>query len=324
MSNPIADLSYRNYDGPLERPINRWWAIAKASIILSIRKKFFWVLAALSGAWYAMLLIIFFFMDVASPVALGQKNPFFQRIIWKDQFLTAFSVSQMALFIIALLIGVGAIANDNRANALLVYLSKPVSRLDYLIGKWLGIFVPMVLVTAIPTFTFFWYCFLSYGDYGFFTEDPKLIWRLLLLVFVPAFFHSSVALGVSSVFNQGRLAGATYAGLYFMSLFFTKAMQVIYFVTSSEGQQAPKIVETLYYCSIDGIQIALAKIILGSSGSGLLPSFGQGPPGGQGDNPMALSVPTPAAAPFILAFFVISGVSLLVAWSRIKAVEVVG
>jgi ABC-2 type transport system permease protein len=322
MSNPIADLSYRNYDGPLDPPINRWWAIAKASMQLSVKKRFFWTLAALAALWYGMLLIIFFFMDVASPVALGAKNPFFERMIWKDQFLTAFSVSQMALLIIALLIGVGAIANDNRANALLVYLSKPVSRLDYLIGKWLGIFVPFVAITAIPTFAFYAYCFMSYGEYGFYTEDPKLIFRLMLLVLVPGFFHASLALGISSMFSQGRLAGATYAGIYFMSLFFTKAMQVIFFVSSADGKQAPKIVETLYYCSIDGIQIALAKLILGTSGSGLLPAFTQGTP--NGNNPMALTVPAPSAAPFVIAFFGLSAVSLFIAWTRIRAVEVVG
>ena len=323
MSNPIADLTYRNYDGPLDPPINRWWAIAKASIQLSLKKKFFWVLATASGAWYAMLLIIFFFMDVINPQqALGQKNPFFERVIWKDQFVHAFSISQMALFIIALLIGVGAIANDNRANALLVYLSRPVSRLDYVIGKWLGIFVPIVVVTAIPTFAFYGYCYMSYREYGFFTEDPKLILRLLLLILVPGFFHASLALGISSLFSQGRLAGATYAGIYFMSLFFTKAMQFT-FVSMSQGEQrAPKLVETLYYCSIDGIQIALAKIILGTNGSGLFEAFV--PPQAQGDNPMSLSVPAPAAAPFIFAFFLLSGISILIAWTRVKAVEVVG
>lgn len=320
MSNPIADLSYRNYDGPLNPPVNRWWSIARASIQQSFKKKFFWILATLSASWYTVLLIIFFFVDLAGQQALGQKNPFFVKLIWKDQFLNAFSVSQMALFILALLIGVGTIANDNRANALLVYLSRPVSRLDYIIGKWLGIFIPIVLVTAIPTFLFYAYCYMSYGEYGFFTEDPKLILRLMLLVLVPGFFHASFSLGVSSLFNQGRLAGATYAGIYFMTLFFTKAMQFVYFVSQGKENAAPKIVQTLYYCSIDGIQIALAKIILGTNGSNLFQSLNPA----AAANPMPQAVPAPSAALFIFLFFGLSALSLFVAWTRVRAVEVVG
>jgi ABC-2 type transport system permease protein len=322
MASPIADLTYRNYDGPLRPPINLWWSIAKASIRLSIKKKFLWLLASLSAFWYLLLLIVFYFMDTMSQgLPLGQKNPMLQQIIWKDQFLNAFSVAQLALFIIALLIGVGAIANDNRANALLVYLSKPVSRLDYLIGKWLGIFVPITLIVAVPTFTFFAYCVMSYRDYGFLTEDPRLFFKLCLLVFVPGVFHASVALGISALFNQGRLAGASYAGIYFMTLFFTKAMQIVHAVTSQGDGRPPEIVKTLFYCSIDGIQIGLAKIILGTDGSGLFP---QGPSGMRGGPPRIDAIPAPSLALFGSAYVAICLLSLFIAWTRIRAVEVVG
>ncbi len=320
MASPIADLTYRNYDGPLEPPLYRWWAIAKASMQLSLKKKGLWWLAAGGAFWYLFMLAMLYVMDMLSQnVPLGQKNPFLQQIIWKDQFLNAFSVAQLSLFIIALLIGVGAIANDNRANALLVYLSKPVSRLDYLIGKWLGIFIPITVIVAVPTFVFFAYCAMSYRDYGFLTEDPRLPFKLLLMVLVPGVFHASVSLGISALFNQGRLAGATYAGLYFMTLFFTKAMQVVHWASSEDGGKAPAIVKTLFYCSIDGIQIALAKIILGTDGTALFPQAG----GSRGGPPIP-SIPAPSPTLFFGIFFGICFLSLLIAWTRIRAVEVIG
>jgi ABC-2 type transport system permease protein len=321
MASPIADLSYRNYDGPLDPPIRRWWAIAQASMRLSLKKKGFWILGSLSSYWFALLMIVFYFMDtIAQNVPIGQKNPFLLQIIWKDQFLNAFSIAQLLLFIIALLIGVGTIANDNRANALLVYLSKPVTRLDYLIGKWLGIFIPITAVVAVPTLLFFAYCSMSYRDYGFFTEDPRLFWKLLLVILIPGTFHASVSLGISSLFNQGRLAGATYAGIFFMTLFFTKAMQVVSFITSQESGKTPAIVKTLFYCSVDGIQIALAKIFLGTDGSPIFPGMNGG---GRGGNPVPV-IPAPNPTLFIGAFLLICGLSMLLAWWRVKAVEVVG
>jgi ABC-2 type transport system permease protein len=316
MPNPIADLSYRNYDGPLEPPIYRWWSIARASMQLNLKKKFFWILAVLSGYWYVLMMAVFYFIEsLTQGQALGGKNQVFSRIVWKDQFINAFSISQLMLFLVALVIGTGAIANDNRANALLVYLSKPVSRLDYLIGKWVGIFIPITMATAIPTLFFYAYCFMSYRDYGFVTEDPRLILRLLGMILLPGIFHSSVALGISSLFDQGRLAGATYAGLYFMSLSFTKVMQFTY----GAGRGGPSaVVGNLYYCSVDGIQIALAKIILGTDGSGLFSGLGNGPKGG------APLIPAPSAGPFFAAFIGICALAVFVAWSRIRAVEVVG
>ena len=38
-SSPIADLSYRHYDGPLNAPVARWWSIAKMTIQVAIKKK---------------------------------------------------------------------------------------------------------------------------------------------------------------------------------------------------------------------------------------------------------------------------------------------
>jgi ABC-2 type transport system permease protein len=319
MASPIADLSYRNYDGPLDPPINRWWAIAKMSMRLSVKKKGFWVWSVMSGYWYLILLAIFYFADQSTQLgnAVGRKNPFFSNIVWKDLFANGFSVSQLFFLILALLIGAGTIANDNRANALLVYLSKPCTKLDYVIGKWLGIFVPMTIVTAVPTLIFYFYCLMSYRTYGFLTQDPWLIIKLFGLILVPGALHASLTLGVSAMFQQGRLAGATYAGVYFFGVFFTHAMQTIGVVGSvSSGEGPSPIVNALYYCSIDGLQIAMAKILLHTDGSQLIP--------GQPATPMRMVMPAPSALIFVPAFFGLCGLAILLAWSRIRAVEVVG
>lgn len=322
MASPIADLSYRHYDGPLEPPAYRWWSIARASMRLSLKKRGFWLWASFSAWFYILLLAIFFFVDTFSQgvTAPGQKNPILMQIVWKDQFLNAFSTAQLFFFILALLIGVGTIANDNRANALLVYLSKPCTKTDYVIGKWLGIFLPITLVTAVPTLLFYLYCVMTYRDYGFLTEDPRLLFRLLGMVLVSGFVHASLSLGISSMFNQGRLAGATYAGLYFFTLSFTKAMQVISIIAQQDRKPVPGIVNNLYYASVDGIQIGLAKAILGTDGSALFPGGG----GGGGRRIEPLPVPAPDFWPIFGVVGGICALAILIAWTRVRAVEVVG
>jgi len=314
MSSPIADLSYRNYDGPLLPPVNRWWAIARMSIQLTLKKRGFWWWSGCVAMPYLFQMIVFYVMDTfgSGMQAMGQKNPLLTQMVWKDRFLDGFSYGQLFYFVLALLIGAGSVANDNRANALLVYLSKPCTKLDYLVGKWLGMFLLFTAVTVIPSVLFYGYCFMGYRDYGFFSEDPWLFVKVLGMCLVPGVVHASISLGVSSMFNQGRLAGAAYAGLYFIPLFITKVMQGL----AHEG--APTIVFRLFYTSIDGIQIALAKLILGTDGS-ILFQQKKGPMGG-------LAAPPPEP-PFLFAmaiFIIPCAIALAIAWKRVRAVEVVG
>ena len=124
----------------------------------------------------------------------------------------------------ALMVGIGTIANDNRANALLVYLSKPCNKKDYLIGKWMGIFLMMMMGIFPAALFFFLYGTLSYRQFGFLSDDPWLLPKVMLIVPLVCAFHASLAVGISSLFNQGRLAGATYAGIYFITNFFTQVI----------------------------------------------------------------------------------------------------
>ena len=331
-AGPIADLTYRNYDGPLSPPVARWWAIARMSIRQSLKKRGFWVAAILSAYWYLVLMAVFYFVDTfGAAVARGQLNPIFKTIVWKDQFVNAFSLAQLLYFVIALFIATGTIANDNRANALLVYLSKPCSRLDYVVGKWLGIFIPITAVALAPMAFFWLYGALSFREYGFIADNPLLLPKLVLLAAVPGAIHASLALGISSLFNQGRVAGATYAGIYFIPYFLTVAMKAIHISTGWENRPVPEIVDRLYYASIDGMNIAMAKLVLGTSGSPLFPNFAAaaGPMGGGGGRrgpvpPGGVVIPSPPLELFLPIFLLLVAGGFFVAWSRVKAVEVVG
>lgn len=325
MSNPIADLSYRNYDGPLDPPRLRWWGIAKTMIKIGFKKKSTWYFA-IGSAWYylAMTFILFLMDTLAAQTPEGQQNPIEQligRIVWKDQFLHGVGYGQILFMAVSLILGAGAIANDNRSNALLVYLSKPVSKKDYLLGKWVGVFLPLWLMMVLPALVFFLYGFMSYQDKGFISDDPWLFVKIMVIFPVLAAFHSSLIIGVSSLFNQGKIAGATYAGIYFISNFFTVIMSISHAAINSVSRQgrevnqgALAVVDQLFYCSIDGLCIGFTKALLGTNGSMpfLIPSQGNVP------------VPAPNFWMISSVMLVISAGMMLLAWSRIRAVEVVG
>lgn len=320
MASPIADLSYRNYDGPIEAPRHRWWAIAKMGMRLTFKKRAYWWFMLMSGWYYLAMIFTLFLVDRFTPTvaqAAGQAtqgNPFLDRLVWKDQFLHGFSFGQLPLLIVTLMLAAGAIANDNRANALLVYLSKPCTKRDYVAGKWFGVFFPLFLLMFIPATVFFLYAGMSYRNEGFFS-DPWVYPKMLLVCAVAAGFHAGLCLGISSLFNQGRNAGAAYAGMYFLSNFFTQLMTIA-FVSSNRGRGAAEaipLLSKLYYASIDGMNIGAAKVILGTDGSPVFNVPSRMPP-----------IPAP---PFWMPLLIMGGLTvlgMLLAWNRVRAVEVVG
>jgi len=313
MSNPIADLSYRGYDGPLSKPGRAWWVIARNMILLALKKKGIYVVMGLAAWYYLVMIIVLFFAQqvlTSSPMPDGVMKAFLERLVWKDQFLHGFSYAQLPLLIVSLMLGSGAIANDNRANAMLVYLSKPVSRAEYLFGKWLGIALPVFLVLFVPTILFYGYGAASFREYGF-LDDPWVLPNMMVLIPIAAAFHASLVLGISSLFNQGQTAGASYAALYFVTNFFTVGMGGAWM--SSRGN-APEVVKYLFYGSIDGVLIGTCKALLRTDGTA---------PFGIVSRNAVKSIPAPPLWPVLGIALAISALFLFIAWRRVRAVEVV-
>jgi len=330
--SPIADLSYRNYDGPLTSTDMRWWVIAKTTIRSALKKRSIWVAMSFSAWYYVAMIFVLYFTDQLSQQARpGQaKVNYAASLIWKDQFLHGFSYGQIMYLVVALIVGAGAIANDNRSNALLVYLSKPCTKLDYILGKWLGVFLVLFGIMAIPALFFYGYCGLSYRNEGFFFDDYWLILQILVVLALSAAVYSSLIICFSSLFNKGRLAGATFAGLFFVTNFFSVMMYGLFIFNSNPGtgptprhphrhvhevsEMARTITGGFSYASIDGLNIGMAKAVFHTDGS--VP-FGLPAQGQQ-------FVPMPSLPLMLFIVAAVIALALSIAWSRIRAVEVVG
>ncbi|RYG23672.1 hypothetical protein EON82_13295 [bacterium] len=315
---PIADLSYRNYDGPLRPPTFRWWTIARQTIRAASKNKWVWIMSGLAGAYFLIMVIFLFVIDrlaEANPGTRQFQQALVGQLVWKEQFGHGVGFAQIPSMVIALIVGAGAIANDNRANALLVYLSKPCTKFDYAFGKWMGVFLMLFAALAIPALAFYAYGALSFRELGFFKQDPWLILRIVATIPLCAALNTSIILAISSLFKQGRMAGAVYAGIYFLGEFFTKIMGAVW-VGTQRGRGTPEIVKYLYYTSIDGLQIGLSRAILGAKGVNQLgiptgPRFPSPPP-------------PPPIVPCLAIVLFVTLVSIAITWRRVRAVEVVG
>lgn len=315
-SSPIADLGYRNVAEFTGRHAPAWWVIARTHIQRMLKLRSYWVLTVLSGGHYLITAAVTYFIASFAGNMGGADfaDSFFKRIVWKDQFLNGFQFGHFLLMAILLLVGAGCIANDNRSNALLVYFSKPCSKVDYLFGKFMAVFLLFGMAMAIPALFFLFYGAMNYRDHGFLSDDPLMVPRVILGLVLVAAYQASLVLGVSSLFNQGRLAGATYAGVYVLTGVFAGMAKLVAEARDVSGP-VQKLLDKIHYLSPYGGCEGILKTVLGTDGS-----FFARDGGGRSQD---LVVPRPELWLVFLIAVIPAALAWWIAFRKVRAVEVV-
>jgi ABC-2 type transport system permease protein len=132
------------------------------------------------------------------------------------------------VFFVAVYVGSGLIASDRRANALQIYLSKPLSRGEYVFGKLAVLLAFLLLVTWLPAIVLLLVQVMFAGNFTFFLDNIYLFPAITLSTFFQALTISSTMLALSSLSKSSRYVGILFAGV----IFFTQAMYgVLYEVT---------------------------------------------------------------------------------------------
>jgi ABC-2 type transport system permease protein len=160
---PIFDQGYQHWNGHLASQVWRWWAISRQGVRAQLKNKMtrLWILVCFGPA-----LALVGFMILWSLLEQGNQSiqtilqflPQQFRDIPKDYRVTVWTLAYHIFFmgqlfmlmILVLLIGPGLISNDMRFNALPLYLSRPVRRWEYFLGKLGVIGTYVLLVTAVP------------------------------------------------------------------------------------------------------------------------------------------------------------------------------
>jgi ABC-2 type transport system permease protein len=312
VASPIADLSYRNYDGPLKTRAIRWWVITMGGLRLIWSKPWFYFIAAMP---FLRFLIAGFLLYFVPQLTGGRFNPLMPP---EQKYSLAFwsalcgNFNSLAIFGVALSVGASSIAADNQANALLVYLSKPLSKGDYLLGKWMSVFLTIFAVTLGPLLLLYVFCLGSFREDGFFSNDPWMIVHLVLAAMVPAVLHASLLIGISAWSKSPRIVGAIYASLYFIGGIIVSLLGLILY------HDNPTAREFVNHCSISGIIDAVSQNIMHVK----LPVM-QGLQNMGDDLENLIKWEQPPLWPFLLMGLGLVGVSLAAARAKINAVEVV-
>jgi ABC-type transport system involved in multi-copper enzyme maturation permease subunit len=124
------------------------------------------------------------------------------------------------VFFVAILIGSGLIADDRRANAMQIYLSRPLTRTEYIVGKLAVLGAFLAFITWVPVMLLLLLQMIFSGSTQFLREHLFLFPAATLFCLAQILVSSLAVLALSSLSNSRRFVAIMYAGV----VFFTEAM----------------------------------------------------------------------------------------------------
>jgi ABC-2 type transport system permease protein len=210
---PIHDQSYRHYAGRREPDGRAWLVIATTGIRSMARKRLF--LSLLSIGWipfvvYAVRFYIAANYSQTAPLLGATRETYRQFFDWQGVFV----------FFITIWVGAGLVANDKRANALQIYLSKPLTRSEYIAGKVSILITFLLLVTWVPAMLLLLLQMLFNGSFAFIQDNLVLLPAITVFSLLQVLLWSFTILALSSLSNSSRYVAILYAG----AIFFTSSV----------------------------------------------------------------------------------------------------
>jgi ABC-2 type transport system permease protein len=221
---PIHDQGYRRYGGLKARTSTGWMVITRAGIRTQFAKRAFLGLLLLSWLpFFVRAVQIYAAANLPQAQFLALTGETFRQFL--DQ-------QQIFVFFITVYVGAGLIANDRRANALQIYLSKPLTRLEYIFGKLSILMFFLLLVTWVPAIVLLIVQISFAGNFVFLKNNLYLFPAITLFSFIMVTMVASAMLALSSLSKSSRYVAILYSAV----LFFTQAIYGVLFVVTRGSQ----------------------------------------------------------------------------------------
>ncbi|MCC7009264.1 MAG: hypothetical protein IT184_10635 [Acidobacteria bacterium] len=207
---PVHDQSYRRYGGT-RLPLGRaWTVIARTGMRAVLSRRVFIGLLAL--AWLPFLVRTIQIYAVVTYPQAAQVLPVDRRLF--QRFIEG---QDVFVFFITVFVGAGLIARDKQANALQVYLARPLLRAEYVAGKLAIVVSYLVATTMIPAVMLVLMQAVLSGNLEFVRANPGLLPAVVVATSVQVLVWSVTILALSSASRSTRFVAMAYAGVVFLS-----------------------------------------------------------------------------------------------------------
>ena len=224
---PIFDQGYQHWDGKLSGHAWRWLAVARRGVRTQLKNR--WTRLALLLAWGPALVLGGFltlwglfeqkpnvwggFFTFLPPVVLLNPSEF-RAEVWSLVFSIFLSAETSAAMILVVIIGPNLISQDIRYNAMPLYLSRPLTRLDYFAGKLGTIAAFLVAVMIVPAVLSYVIGLAFSLNYRVFTNTYWLVPACLAYGAIVVLVAGLFMLAISSMTKNSRHVAAIWIGIW--------------------------------------------------------------------------------------------------------------
>lgn len=216
---PIHDQGYRRYAGRRIPGGRSWAVIAREGIRERIRERRFLALLLFAWAPFVVRAVQMYVATNFSQASFLAPTP--------QTFREFLDQQGIFVFFVTIFVGAGLIANDRRANALQIYLSKPLTRLEYIVGKLATLVVFLVAVTWLPAIMLLFLQMMFAGSLTFVRDNLFLLPAITLFSALQVFVSALAMLALSSLSKNRRFVGMMYAGIIFFTAALYQALRAI-------------------------------------------------------------------------------------------------
>lgn len=221
---PIHDQSYRRYAGVRQEPGSAWLTIATTGIRTILGKKLFLlVLLAAWGQFFVRAVMFYLSANFPNLEILAPSVETFRQF---------FEIQEIFVLFVTVYVGSGLVANDRRSNAIQIYLSKPLSRVDYVVGKLGTLVFFLLLVTLVPALALLLVEILFSASVAFVGANLFLIPAMTLYALVEVLLSAFTMLALSSLTTSARYTAMLYAGVV---LFTAALFSILFGITNSSA-----------------------------------------------------------------------------------------
>jgi ABC-2 type transport system permease protein len=211
----VYEHLYRTFEGEPQSAQRRFLVIPRYALREIFRSKLFVTVFSLCFIYPLVAAILVYLHHNANAIALLQINVRELLPIDASFFRTYLEVQGSFSFILTVLAAPPLISRDLANNALPLYLCRPLSRFEYVLGKMAVIAFILSLVTWVPGLLVF-FLQASLSGFEWFRENLWMVWAVFFGSMVWIVLLALLSLAVSAFLKWRVVASGALLGMFFV------------------------------------------------------------------------------------------------------------
>jgi len=235
----IERIAYRPWKGGFRGPLMRFWPIARLGIGLILKRKLFWLFLVISlFSFLFNSAIIYLIAQIQGQT--GIRLPRDMRNLQTEFLFTGtgkayrefISFQSTVVMIFLAFAGGILVGNDFRRGAIPFYLSRPIGKIEYFLGKFLATAILTTFITLVPAVVLF----IEYGafteSFAYYTENLRILGAIVVYGALVSLVPAVLLLGVASLLQRTIAIVFAWVGLF---VFVPAAVNIVRTICNRRG-----------------------------------------------------------------------------------------